>query len=56
MDLKEKRVRELMADLNSFCLSHGIPGDDCKKCPLHKYEVCPLADFYNKRLLAIYNS
>ena len=55
MDPEEKRVRELMADLNNFCLSHDMIKNDCKKCPFHKYEACPLADFYYKCLLAIYN-
>ena len=55
MDPEEKLVRNLMADLNSFCFDHKVTGHDCEKCPFAKYEDCPLADFYYKCLLAIYN-
>lgn len=55
MDPEEKRVRELMADLNRFCFSHNPIRDSCEKCPFHKYEACPVADFHYKCLLAIYN-
>lgn len=56
MDLEEKRVRELMADLNRFCFSHSLTGDFCEKCPFRKYETCPVSEFYYKCLLTIYNS
>ena len=56
MDPKEKRIRELMADLNRFCLSHDMVEYNCEKCPFHKYKTCPLDDLRYKCLLAIYNS
>lgn len=56
MDLEEKRVRELMADLNRFCFSHDPTGDFCEKCPFRKYETCPVGEFYYECLLAIYNN
>ncbi len=56
MDRDEKRIRELIADLNAFCFDHEVTGEDCEKCPFYKYEVCPLNEFYMKCLLAIYNN
>lgn len=53
MDLTEKRIRELMDNLNAFCLDHKVTGDDCGKCPFAKHEDCPLNEFYIKCWFAI---
>lgn len=55
MDPEEKRIRELMADLNNFCLSHDMVKNNCEKCPFGNYEDCPLCKFYIECSFAIYN-
>lgn len=55
MDLTEKRIQELMDNLNAFCLDHKVTGDDCEKCPFAKYEDCPLNEFYIKCWFAIHD-
>jgi hypothetical protein len=56
MNLNEKRIWALMNDLNAFCLSHKLTGDDCEKCPFAKYESCPLHDFYIKCWSVIFDN
>ena len=55
MDPEEKRIRELMADLDTFCFNHREADGNCEGCPFHTDATCPLHGFLLDCLSAIYN-
>lgn len=56
MNSNEKWISAFIGDLNAFCLSHKLAGDDCEKRPFVKYESCPLHDFYIKCWAAVFGT